>query len=537
MKEIINHRPVLQIPPVDIIAAQGGQAANMQRGIQRLNAMAGRRRNPPLQGADPALVQILQMMQNRGANRDNCQKQFLMFPKESFTGQDKKKAKSHWAKFLKYLDYQDQQGTIPRDLAHLPEIKSMFKLTLQYIALRWFETESPTWLTEDQMKQAFLKRFHPWGHTRCQQQDAWNKLKFDMTKDDIDTFVIDMKMLASILGHNDDVITEKFKDIFPDPNIEAALIAMDNFAAMQTKAKQLIQIYKPAHDSPLASAAILVHTAGNTPTKGKSSQPKSNQHQLPLLINHRTHQIQRKQITMGDNADEDVDVIEVHVAVEMEGTLITGMIIKIEEPAVVKDNGTFNIIEGEVQIIHFEGAEDSGMEMTLITVTEITGIEIPKVKVILTGAEDGTIVEVRDIVIGEEGEDGILISNITIQGTTNRPNLQTRIIIVHNPWAISTNTQSHKSNTSTPNNNNTSRKCRQPHHNKLQIFVNCVRVRAIIIINANLQVILWPTHKKPSTKAAHIATKILITWSGHMATLIIMTLIGNLFSSRGSQCH
>ena len=145
MKEIINHRPTLHIPPVDIIAAPGGQATNAQRGIQRLNAMAGRGRNPPLQGADPALVQILQMMPNRDANRNNSQKQFLMFPKESFTGQDKKKAKSHWAEFSKYLDYQDQQGTIPRNLAHLPKIKSMFKLTLQDIALGWFETESPTW--------------------------------------------------------------------------------------------------------------------------------------------------------------------------------------------------------------------------------------------------------------------------------------------------------------------------------------------------------------------------------------------------------
>ena len=284
LKEIINHRPTLHIPPVDLMVAPGRQAANAQRGIQRLNAMAGRGRNQPqpqaLQGADPALGQILQMMQNRDANRENSRKQFLMFPKESFTGEDKKKAKSHWAEFSKYLDYQDQQGTIPWDLAHLPEIKSMFKLTLQDIALGWFETESPNWLTEDQMKQAFLKRFNPWGDTRCQQQDAWNKLKFDMTKDDVDAFVVDMKMLASILGHNDDVITEKFKDIFPDPNIEAALIAMNNFAAMQTKAKQLVQIYKPAHDSPMASAAILVHTAGNTPTKSKLSQPKSNQHQL-----------------------------------------------------------------------------------------------------------------------------------------------------------------------------------------------------------------------------------------------------------------
>ena len=284
LKEIINHRPALHIPPVDLTVAPGGRAANVQLGRQRVNAMAGRGRNPPqpqpLQGADPALVQILQMMQNRDANRDNSRKQFLMFPKESFTGQDKKLAKRHWAEFSKYLDYQNQQGTIPRDLAHLPDIKSMFKLTLQDIALGWFETESPNWLSEDQMKQSFLKRFNPWGDTRHQQQDAWNKLKFDMTKDDVDSFVVDMKTLASILGHNDDVLMEKFKDVFPDPNIETALIAMDDFALMQKKAKQLVHIYKPAHDSPMASAAILVHTVDNTVTKSKSSQPKSNQHQL-----------------------------------------------------------------------------------------------------------------------------------------------------------------------------------------------------------------------------------------------------------------
>ena len=123
--------------------------------------------------------------------------------------------------------------------------------------------------------------------------------------------------------------------------------------------------------------------------------------------------------------DEDVDAKEVHVAMETEGTLITSMIITIKEPAAVKDNGTFNIIQGKVKIIHFKGAKDRWMEMTLITMTETTGIEIPKVKVIQTGAEDGIIIEVRDIVIGEEGDNGILISNTMTQGTKNKPNLQT----------------------------------------------------------------------------------------------------------------
>ena len=108
LKEIINHNRALDIPPVDIIVAPGRWNANAQSGMQRVQAMAGRGRNqnpnPALQGADPALVQNLQMLQNRDANRDNSRKQFLMFPKECFMGQDKKLVKIHWAKFSKYLD-------------------------------------------------------------------------------------------------------------------------------------------------------------------------------------------------------------------------------------------------------------------------------------------------------------------------------------------------------------------------------------------------------------------------------------------------
>ena len=301
------------------------------------------------------------------------------------------------------------------------------------------------------MKQAFLKRFNPWGDTRCQQQDAWNKLKFDMTKNDVDAFVVDMKMLASILGHNDDVITEKFKDIFPDPNIEAALIAMDNFVAMQMKAKELVQIYKPAHVSPMASAAILFIQRVIHPQKASRHNLKVTSISLPLFINHKIILIQGKQNIMGDNTDEDADVTEVPMAMEVEETLITSMIIKIEEPVVVKDNGTSNIIEGEGKIIHFKGAKDNGMEMTLITMTETTRIKIPTVKVILTGVEDGKIIiEVKDIVIVEEGEDGIPTGHIMIQGINTKPNFQIQIIIVHHLWDINTDTQSHMSNTHTP---------------------------------------------------------------------------------------
>ena len=241
---------------------------------------------------------------------------------------------------------------------------------------------------------------------------------------------------------------------------------------------------------------------------------------------------------MGDNAAEDADMIEVPMAVEVEATPVTSMIIRSMEPAEVKDNGTFIIIEGVDKITHIEVDEDSGMETTRITMTETIGIEILMVKVTLTGVEDGIIItEVKDTVIVEEGEDGIPISNITIQGINSNPNFQIQIIIVHHRWDINTDTQSHMANIHTPSNNNNISHKRQLHLNKLQIFVNCAIVKAIMTINVNLQVILWPAHKKPLIKADHTATKTQIMGNGHKAKVITTTLMGNLFSSGGSQCR
>ena len=91
------------------------------------------------------------------------------------------------------------------------------------------------------------------------------------------------------------------------------------------------------------------------------------------------------------------------------------MITRNAELAKVKDNETFNIIEGMDKKTHIEVDADSGMEMTLITVTEIIGTEITMAKVTLIGVEDGIIItEVKDIVIVEEEDDGIPVHNIMI---------------------------------------------------------------------------------------------------------------------------
>ena len=160
-------------------------------------------------------------------------------------------------------------------------------------------------------------------------------------------------------------------------------------------------------------------------------------------------------ITMGDNAAEDADMIKDPMAVEMEATPITGMIIRIGEPVAVRVNGTFITVEVVDKTIHIEVDTDSGKVMTLTTETETIGIEIPMVKEVLIGVDNGIIMaEAKDTVIVAEGEDGIPISNITIQCTNKNPSFQTQIITDHHQWDINIDTQSHMDNIHIHNNNN-----------------------------------------------------------------------------------
>ena len=281
MREIICHKPALKIHKVDIIAAPG-QIQNIQLGNQRVNTMAqapNRQSRDALEGADPALIQILQIMEDIV-----IKEKFKMFLKQMFNGTTKGLAKSHWLESKKYLDYQHQQGFLnPNDLNTFEEVKQMFQMTLNDNTLGWYDADNANWVNLEQMKQVFLKHFNIWGDTRRQQPDSWNKLRFNMAKDDVDTFVTDMKTLASILGHNNEVLAKKFKDVFPDKDIEAVLLAMDNLDEMQAKAKQLVQIYKPQHDADSSMGACLMHKHDSPPknkTSKKTKQKESNQHQL-----------------------------------------------------------------------------------------------------------------------------------------------------------------------------------------------------------------------------------------------------------------
>ena len=124
-----------------------------------------------------------------------------------------------------------------------------------------------------------------------------------------------------------------------------------------------------------------------------------------------------------------MDETKVHMVTEMEETLTTALIIRIGEEATVTQKETFIITEVEVKIIRSEGNEDNGMEMTPLIMTEIIGIGIPMAKAILTGVEDGTVIEARDTVTREEGENGTLINNIMTWVIHNSPITLIQIIM------------------------------------------------------------------------------------------------------------
>ena len=248
------------VPLADIIAAprlQGPAYNNLACAAQQLQNMAQNAQHG-LRGADPALIEML----NRMENKNNTRRKFLMFPKQAFDGKSKQAAKNYWLEFHKYITYQKQQELLdPDDDDQFPEVKQIFRLTLADNALGWYDAKNDNWTTLEHIKQAFLKHFNIWDDTRHQQQDSSNKLQLNMAKDDVDSFVTGMRTLAIILGHNEEVIAEKFKNIFWDKNIVAALIAMNNFGKMQTKAKQLVQIYRPNHTSDTSNlGACLMHT-------------------------------------------------------------------------------------------------------------------------------------------------------------------------------------------------------------------------------------------------------------------------------------
>ena len=189
---------------------------------------------------------------------------------------------------------------------------------------------------------------------------------------------------------------------------------------------------------------------------------------------------------------------EVHAVGEVLQVLTTDMsnLSAVEEG--VTSNETTPKIEVEVKTPHFEDVENHGMVTISIIGKETIGIDMEIIKVILTGGEDGMVIDVKVAVTGAGEDAGTPIPIIHNRATHNNHNIQTLIIIIHLQWAIDIDTKYPMNNIPVIRHSrpNISHNEFQHNHIKLQIYVNCVRIKAITIISANLQAILWHEHRK-----------------------------------------
>ena len=143
-------------------------------------------------------------------------------------------------------------------------------MTLTGIAYTWFKQIQDNFNDINDVKAAFLKRFNEWGQTVKQHMTAWNSLKFDVQKHDMDVFTRKLKLLASILYMTDEQTLEKFKDSF-DTSIAAHLIECITLTEAREKAEQLVFLYKST--TPVSAATVLIHS---DPQEAKEVQ----EHQL-----------------------------------------------------------------------------------------------------------------------------------------------------------------------------------------------------------------------------------------------------------------
>ncbi len=214
--------------PVPQAVAQGPPPGGAGQTAAPAPPVAGPRLNPP-RGQNPAmanpqarlqqdiaqLVQALTQMANQGQIQGQPQQRgfhmVTLLPRDAFSGLDTALARAHWANFQGYVIAQRSVGNLP----NFPDVKDMFCMTLTYPATTWFATLPQTVNTLELLRAAFLKHHNPWGHSKDEWEQAWDRLQFVPNVDTWHIFQQDMNLLGEFLGKTDGEKLRKAKHCLP----------------------------------------------------------------------------------------------------------------------------------------------------------------------------------------------------------------------------------------------------------------------------------------------------------------------------------
>ena len=222
---------------------------------------------PPLE----AILHRLVKAQERTKKINKRSKRFEQFPSDKFDGTDSTQGHAHWKNFMRYWRHVTGMKYVD---VNYNEFKKVFLLSLAGIAYTWFLNCKDDYATLLDFKSGFLRRFNKWGQTVKQLNTAWNKMKFDIMKDDVEIFTDDLRLLSSMLYMTQDQTLEKFKDSF-DADISSHLITAPTLSVAKAKAEQLVFIYQ--NKVTPAPTSLLIHeTAGSQSAHEHQLAPVSN---------------------------------------------------------------------------------------------------------------------------------------------------------------------------------------------------------------------------------------------------------------------
>ena len=178
-----------------------------------------------------------------------------MFPTNKYDGTKPSKAYDHWTDFMRYYRYTTDNNVLHHD--NYDDFKTVFELSLSGIAITWFRGMKDKFQTIAQFEAAFFGRFNRWGQTQKQFTNAWHTLRFDMQKEDLDAFTLDVRLLGDIMHMTPKQTLDRFKDSF-DSKISAHLLEANDIEAAKAKAQQLIYLYQNKY-MPTSASTLLLH--------------------------------------------------------------------------------------------------------------------------------------------------------------------------------------------------------------------------------------------------------------------------------------
>ena len=156
---------------------------------------------------------------------------------------------------MRYYRYTTDNNVLRHD--NYDDFKTVFELSLSGIAITWFRGMKDKFQTIAQFKAAFLGRFNRWEQTQKQLTNAWHTLRFDMQKEDLDAFTLDVRLLGDIMHMTPEQTLDKSKDSF-DSEISAHLLEANDIEAAKAKAQQLIYSYQNKY-MPASASTVLLH--------------------------------------------------------------------------------------------------------------------------------------------------------------------------------------------------------------------------------------------------------------------------------------